>query len=71
VTLSKQWTPKFSASASSTLESTPSNNVKLEYKMNDKVSAVGSWDAKEKLNEQKDTNRNVFGLDLEYKLNFK
>lgn len=71
VTLSKQWTPKFSASASSTLEQTPANNVKLEYKMNDKVSAVGSWDAKEKLNEQKDTNRNVFGLDLEYKLNFK
>ena len=38
VTLSKQWTPKFGASASSTLESNPNNNVKLEYKVNKSVS---------------------------------
>lgn len=71
VTLSKQWTPKFSASASSTLQASPNNNVKLEYKMNRNVSVVGSWDAKETLEDQKDTSRNVFGLDLEYKLKFK
>ncbi|NJL24704.1 MAG: hypothetical protein HC902_05735, partial [Calothrix sp. SM1_5_4] len=33
VTLSKQWTPKFGASASSTLRANPTNNVKLEYKI--------------------------------------
>ncbi|MGE4132464.1 MAG: translocation/assembly module TamB domain-containing protein [Bdellovibrionales bacterium] len=71
VTLSKQWTPKFGASASSTLAANPTNNVKLEYKMNKNVSVVGTWDGKETLPEQQVTTPNVFGLDLEYKVQFK
>jgi hypothetical protein len=72
VTLSKQWTPKFGASASSTVESNPNNNVKLEYKVNDSVSAIGSWDERESLRDtKKDTTKNVLGLDLQYKLQFK
>ncbi|MGZ3723179.1 MAG: translocation/assembly module TamB domain-containing protein, partial [Bdellovibrionales bacterium] len=72
VTLSKQWTPKFGASASSTVESSPNNSVKLEYKVNDSVSAIGSWDERESLRDtNKDTSKNVLGLDLQYKLQFK
>jgi translocation and assembly module TamB len=73
VTISKQWTPKFGASASSTLQANPSNNVKLEYKVNRKVSVIGSWDGRENnLVEQRDqATKNVFGLDLEYKVPFK
>lgn len=71
VTLSKQWTPKFGASASSTLQANPTNNVKVEYKMNKNVSAVGSWEGKESVQDKKNTTQNIFGLDLEYKVNFK
>lgn len=73
VTISKQWTPKLGASASSTLQANPSNNVKVEYKMNKNVSVIGSWDGRENnLTEQKDdATKNVFGLDLEYKVQFK
>lgn len=71
VTLSKQWTPKFGASASSTLQTNPTNNVKVEYKMNKNVSAVGSWEGKESVQDKKDATQNIFGLDLEYKVNFK
>lgn len=72
VTLSKQWTPKFGASASSTIESNPNNNVKLEYKMNKKISVIGSWDGREALQDsKKDTTKNVLGLDLQYKMQFK
>lgn len=71
VTLSKQWTPKFGASASSTLQANPSNQVKLEYKMNKNLSVIGSWDGKETNPEKTEPNQNVFGLDLEYKVQFK
>lgn len=71
VTLSKQWTPKFGASASSTLQANPTNAVKLEYKMNKNISVIGSWDGKETNPESTEPNQNVFGLDLEYKVQFK
>ncbi len=72
VTLSKQWTPKLGASASTTIEANPNNNVKLEYKMDKNVSVIGSWDGREALRDQtKDTTRNVLGLDLQYKMQFK
>lgn len=72
VTLSKPFTPKLSASASSTVESSPNNNVKLEYKVNDHVSAVGSWDERESLRDtKKEATKNVLGLDLQYKMQFK
>ena len=72
VTLSKQWTPKLGASASSTIESNPNNNVKLEYKMDQRVSVIGSWDGREALrDQQKKSTSNVLGLDLQYKMQFK
>jgi translocation and assembly module TamB len=72
VTLSKQWTPKFGASASSTIQSNPNNSVKLEYKMNQNVSVIGSWDGHETLKDQQtNTTTNVLGLDLQYKVQFK
>lgn len=73
VTLSKQWTPKFSASASSTIGSAQTNGVKLEYKVNKSVSVVGSWEEKATttIQDKKDASSDVFGLDLEYKMQFK
>ncbi len=72
VTLSKQWTPKFGASASSNIGGSQNNNVKLEYKMNQNVSVIGSWEGREDLrDQQKDTTVNVLGLDLQYKVQFK
>lgn len=71
VTFSKQWTPKFGASASSTLQANPSNDVKLEYKMNKNISVIGSWEGKETNPETEVPDQSVFGLDLEYKVQFK
>jgi translocation and assembly module TamB len=74
VTFSKQWTPKFSASASSTFGTNTTNGVKLEYKMNHSVSVVGSWENREQSTtvfEDKKESGSIFGLDLEYKVNFK
>lgn len=72
VTLSKQLSPKFGASASSTIEGNPNNNVKIEYKVNKNVSAVGSWDSRENLHDtKKDTDKNILGLDLQYRFQFK
>lgn len=76
VTISKQWTPKFSASASSTVGANPTTGVKLEYKMNQNVSVIGSYEDRsqsttvfqEQINQ--DTS-NILGLDLEYKVQFK
>jgi hypothetical protein len=72
VTISKQWTPKFSTTGSSTIEASPNNNVKAEYKINKSISAVGSWDGRETLHDtMKDTSKNVFGLDLQFVKPFK
>lgn len=74
VTFSKQWTPKFSASASSTFGTNTTNGVKLEYKMNHNVSVIGSWENREQTTtvfEDKKESGSIFGLDLEYKVNFK
>jgi translocation and assembly module TamB len=74
VTFSKQWTPKFSASASSTFGTSTTNGVKLEYKMNHSVSVIGSWENREQSTtvfEDKKESGSIFGLDLEYKVNFK
>lgn len=71
VTLSKQITPKFGVSASSTLTANPANEVKAEYKLKKNISAIGSWGVREP-NPQFETPQNsVIGLDLEYKVNFK
>lgn len=73
VTLSKQFTPKLGASASSTLQTNPANSVKLEYKMNKSMSVIGSWEGRERQELQSTTTdtSNILGLDLEYKVQFK
>ncbi|MBX7231137.1 MAG: translocation/assembly module TamB domain-containing protein [Bdellovibrionales bacterium] len=74
LTINKQFTPKWLASASRTLDKAPNNNVKMEFKMNKNFSVIGSWDGKEgtaQLDKEKDVSQSVFGLDLEFKVNFK
>lgn len=71
VTFSKQLTPKFGASASSTIQANPANSARLEYKVNKNISVIGGWDGREYTQEQISPITNVFGLDLEYKMQFK
>ncbi len=74
VTFSKQWTPKFTASASSTFGQTQTSAVKLEYKVNHVTSLIGSWEDRQQSTtvfEDKNVSSSIFGLDLEYKFQFK
>lgn len=71
LTLKKQWTPKFGISASRTVENNPTNNAKIEYKVNKKLSVVGTWENKEGNPEIKDTSTEKVGVDLEYRLEFR
>ncbi len=85
VTFSKQWTPKFIGSASRTIEKSPTNLVRLEYKMNKNVSVIGSWEGRSTdtspvnassagtllQQPQRDPTASILGLDLEYKLEFR
>jgi translocation and assembly module TamB len=71
VTLSKQITPKFGVSASSTLTAIPANEVKAEYKLKKNISAIGSWAVREPNPQFAVPQTSVIGLDLEYKVNFK
>ncbi|MGE0762001.1 MAG: translocation/assembly module TamB domain-containing protein [Bdellovibrionales bacterium] len=73
-TLTKQFTPKWNASASRTIEKNPTNSAKMEYKFNKGLSVIGSWEGKEGIKElgtENNVQESVFGLDLEYKVNFK
>lgn len=75
VTFSKQWTPKFEASASRTIEPNPTSDVKLEYKFNRNASVIGFWEGKQEDASQQSLNRqsdeSKVGLDLEYRIEFK
>ena len=75
VTLSKQWTPKLSVSASGTLEANPRNSVRMEYQVSRKLSVIGSWEGREQGtiqdNARKDVTNSILGLDLEYRMQFK
>lgn len=74
-TLSKQWSPKFGTSASREIGKTNSNNVKAEYKLNKNLSVIGQWDGKEPTGSDQQTTSdkdlNIFGLDIEYKVDFR
>lgn len=74
-TLRKQWTPKFGTSASREIGKTNTNNFKAEYKLNKNLSVIGEWEGTESTGaEQTETsekNQNIFGLDIEYKVEFK
>lgn len=76
VTLSKQLTPKITASASRSIGKSQSNSAKLEYQMNKNVSVVGSFEGQSdtsatQTTDKKPVDSSVLGLDLEYKLQFK
>ncbi len=73
VTLSKQLSNKLGASASRTIGGTQqTSNVKLEYKVDRRTSVIGTWEGREEdLQQQKDVNKSIFGVDLEYRINFK
>ena len=71
LTLKKQWSPKFGVSASRTVETNPTNNAKMEYKVNRNFSVIGTWENKEGNPEVKDTAADKVGVDLEYKVEFK
>lgn len=73
--LSKQWTPKFGTSASRQIGKINSNNVKAEYKLNKNLSLIGQWEGKEPTGAEQQTTSdkdlNIFGLDMEYKVDFR
>lgn len=76
IIVSKQWTPRINTSASRTIGNSVTQDVKLEYQLNNSVSVIGSWEGKEYSEEQKATeadskNLDIFGLDLQYKKEFK
>lgn len=86
VTFNKQWTPKFIGSASRTIERSPTNLVKLQYKMNKNLSLIGSWEGRSTdtsggatgntygsvfTQPQRDPTPSILGLDLEYKIEFR
>lgn len=54
---------------SRTIRSLPTNQVKLQYKMNKNTSVIGSFDGKETSPQSTEsTTQNVLGLDLEYRV---
>ena len=76
IVVSRQWTPKFGASASRTVGESPVSNVQFKYRLNRSFSVIGRWETKE--SEQAQTpaqstvdSSSLFGLDLEYKMEFK
>lgn len=73
VTLSKQVSKKIAASASRTIGAQQEmSNVKLELRVDRRISVIGSWqESQSNLIQEKDVNRSVLGLDLEYRINFK
>ncbi len=75
-TLRKQWTPVFGTSASRDVGKTSTSDVKAEYKLNKRVSVIGEWEGQDSsgattTNTNTNATSNIFGLDLEYKRDFK
>lgn len=74
-TLRKQWTPKFGTTASREIGKNNTNNVKAELKLNKNMSVIGEWEGHETSSSDPTTatyqEQNIFGLDIEYKVEFK
>lgn len=74
-TVKKQWTPKFGTSASRSVGKTSTNKIEAKYRINNNVSVIGNYEGKEQTgassNEDPDEEENLFGLDIEYKVDFK
>jgi translocation and assembly module TamB len=75
--LRKQWTPKFGTTATRAIGKTSSSEVQAQYKLNKNLSVIGEWEGKETgastdtTNTTTDSENNLFGIDLEYKLEFR
>lgn len=72
-TVSRKITNKVQASASRDLGADPATEVKIQYFFNNNVSAIGNWEGREFVeNENRDRqSQSVFGLDLEFKREFR
>ena len=78
VIASRQFTPKFSVSASRSFGQEPKTDAKLRYRLSQKLSALGSWEGLDRsetgtpaAQQQDNSTLNKVGLDLEYKFEFK
>lgn len=77
VTLSRRLGKQLNASASRTIGDQNSSDIRLQYEINQNVSAIGSWENRDytgdtSLNTAPQKNiQSFFGLDLEYKREFK
>lgn len=76
VTLSRRVSEKIKASASRGIGDSQAYDVKLEYKLNNNLNAVGSYESKDtEADTTQTTNQSdyqsIFGLDLEFKREFK
>ncbi|MNT10238.1 hypothetical protein D3C72_1450580 [compost metagenome] len=76
VTVSRQISEKLKASGSRPVGDSESYDIKLEYKLNNNVTAIGSYEERgtQENNSLSGTQResiSVFGLDLEFKREFK
>lgn len=72
ISLSKQWTPKIGTSASRTIGNKVTQDVKLQYQLNNNLSLIGSWEGRGFSEEAGDTtSQDLLGVDLNYKVEFK
>ena len=76
VTLSRRVTEKIKASASRAVGDSQAYDVKLEYQLNNNLNAVGSYETKDTQADTTQTTnqsdyQSIFGLDLEFKREFK
>lgn len=69
----KKISSKIQATASRALSNETSTEVKIQYFFNNSVSAVGNWEGREVENAQSNErqSQSVFGLDLEFKREFR
>ena len=77
IIVSRQFSQKLGVSASQSFGKTSETEAKVKYRLNDRVSLVGSWlgrnyeEATGDLRQQSDRNPNKLGVDVEYKFEFK
>jgi hypothetical protein len=77
VTLRKQWTPNFGTTASREIGKTNVNDVNAEYKLNKRISVLGEWEGRDSNGtadptvQQTTQPDSLFGIDLQYKMEFK
>ncbi len=76
ITASRKFTPKFGVRASQSLGNTRRTEAKAEYQLSRGVSIVGSWEGQDRqeaidATARNQENQDKFGLDLEYRFEFK